>query len=485
MTQTYNNNESSEEIRADIQRTRGRMSENIDKIQHQLSPENLKLQAQETVQSVVQDSTTAITDYFKENSREIGAGMVDTIKRHPLPAALIGVGIGWLLVENYGSSEQSSSRTYGQQYRSGSYNNYQTPSPSASDRYWQESGDSYGYGPESTYQGSDRGNYSTQYYGDVDVQTTERMGNYASGYYSHEQQGSTDYRGSDYQGNIYQGSAYRSSESASGNQQEGRLQQAVDKVKDKASELGHQISEGAEQVRARAQETSHQIQDRVQQTGHQVQDQAYYARRRAEDQANAAQGNAQYYTEQARRQADRVGNQVQEYAQDAQYYAQQAGVQVQRSLHDNPLVFGGIALGIGALLGLALPSTRIENQTMGATSDQVKHSAEELGRDVQNRAQRVASEMQPKLEGIAHQVADDVKEAGRTAMHDLEDTGKTAVADLKQSGREAANELKDAASETQDKAAKEAEGTKETAKNEADKVKAQAQKDTQKATPNS
>ena len=61
-----------------------------------LSPENLKEQAK---------------DKFKEatvgKAQEAGSGIVDTIRQNPLPAALTGIGLGWLFVN---ARKQSSSR---------------------------------------------------------------------------------------------------------------------------------------------------------------------------------------------------------------------------------------------------------------------------------------------------------------------------------------------------------------------------------------
>ncbi len=76
-----------EQTRAEIDRTRAGMSETVDAIQERLSPENLKEQAKDRVR----EATVG-------KAQEAGSGIVETIRANPLPAALAGIGLGWLLV---------------------------------------------------------------------------------------------------------------------------------------------------------------------------------------------------------------------------------------------------------------------------------------------------------------------------------------------------------------------------------------------------
>ena len=69
--------------RAEIERTRTDMSETVDAIQNKLSPQNLKEQAKE------QATGTA---------KGAGSTIMQTIRENPLPAALTGIGLGWLFM---------------------------------------------------------------------------------------------------------------------------------------------------------------------------------------------------------------------------------------------------------------------------------------------------------------------------------------------------------------------------------------------------
>lgn len=76
-----------ERTRAEIERTRADMSETVDAIQERLSPENLKEQAKDRVK----EATVG-------RAQEAGSGIVESIRQNPLPAALMSIGLGWLLV---------------------------------------------------------------------------------------------------------------------------------------------------------------------------------------------------------------------------------------------------------------------------------------------------------------------------------------------------------------------------------------------------
>jgi ElaB/YqjD/DUF883 family membrane-anchored ribosome-binding protein len=80
------------------------MSETVDAIQDRLSPESLKEQAGDRVK----EATVG-------KAQEAGSGIIGTIRANPLPAALTGIGLGWLIVN---ARRQSSAQG---RYRPGAY----------------------------------------------------------------------------------------------------------------------------------------------------------------------------------------------------------------------------------------------------------------------------------------------------------------------------------------------------------------------------
>lgn len=215
-------NKSSEEIKADIEQTRQEMSEKINQIQERLDPQRLKEHAQETVRSVVTDTSNSIMSYLQTDSAHMGLAAIEIMRRNPIPSALVGLGLGWLLVEALSSSnEQGSVERTRYQDRYGAFDQ-----PSYADDYNYRSGAS-AY-PTTAASGA----YTA----------------YASGYVA-AVEGENEQSGRGRVGEVL----HSAQESAS---------DVVEQVKDKATELGHQVQEKAEQ-------TGDYVRDKVSQlTGH-------------------------------------------------------------------------------------------------------------------------------------------------------------------------------------------------------------------------
>lgn len=158
------------EIRANIEQTRAEMSETINALQDRLSPANLKEQAQEQFYEVKEQVKDQVREQFheaKEMVREATIGrvenmmhsagdtvndarytMMETIRQNPIPAALVGIGLGWLFMNRQSSSSQRvqisgrGSIRGGQQFRGGQY-------------YDDRRGYDYSYRPD--YYGDQRG----------------------------------------------------------------------------------------------------------------------------------------------------------------------------------------------------------------------------------------------------------------------------------------------------------------------------------------
>jgi ElaB/YqjD/DUF883 family membrane-anchored ribosome-binding protein len=84
-------------IRADIGETRRRMSHALDEIGDRINPQHLK----EEVKHHVRDATIGRAETMARNTagraREARHTIMDTIRDNPLPAAITGLGLGWLV----------------------------------------------------------------------------------------------------------------------------------------------------------------------------------------------------------------------------------------------------------------------------------------------------------------------------------------------------------------------------------------------------
>ena len=115
---------------------------------------------------------------------------------------------------------------------------------------------------------------------------------------------------------------------------------------------------------------------------------------------------------------DRVGDASPSKGEVKQKTRQAAGM-----AKENPL---GLAIGaaaIGFLAGLAVPSTRIEDEKLGPVADQVKDKVKETGQEALDRGKQVAQE-------VASTAAETAKEKTQEHGQGLADSAKQHAQDL-------------------------------------------------------
>jgi ElaB/YqjD/DUF883 family membrane-anchored ribosome-binding protein len=102
------------EIREEIEQTRAEMSETIDAIQEKLRPGNLVSEAAgkaktATVERVKQMAHSAgeTASGYLADTREAARDFMEGARGNPIPAALIGIGAAWLVMNQWRSSDQS------------------------------------------------------------------------------------------------------------------------------------------------------------------------------------------------------------------------------------------------------------------------------------------------------------------------------------------------------------------------------------------
>ena len=89
-----------DQIRDDIEDTRTHMSQTIDEIQDRLSPQRLVNQAKDTVREATIGRAEQVVSDATDTARNAGQGFLATIRENPLPAALAGIGLGWLIYKS-------------------------------------------------------------------------------------------------------------------------------------------------------------------------------------------------------------------------------------------------------------------------------------------------------------------------------------------------------------------------------------------------
>ena len=314
-----------DDIVHDIERTRSEMSGTLSAIEAKLSPQNIKNEAKDTANEVLdtikeQLSPRNLSRLARDTIKETGIDMFDTIKANPLPSLIAGLSVGWLIFKGDDRNDD-----YG---------------------YYEEERDYYRYGNR-PYREGRGGDYRR-------ARAYRDESDYDRSYVDYD-------RDMDYERGAYETEYY-----AAGTYEEGDDRSAADQAKAQAG-----------QAKERAGELTDRAQDRMQDFGDEVQ---YRARRATND--------------------------------------------LERVIYERPLAAGAVAIGIGALVGAALPSTQKENELMGRQSDHLKEEAETRAKRIADRTADAAKEAAQDVKETAKEAAKDVKDEAESAAKDVKDTAK-------------------------------------------------------------
>ena len=107
--------ETQERIEAEIAETREDLSRTIDEIEHRLNPRRLANQAAESIKDATIGRVEAMMDSASETAADLAGRTRDTaasvaghVRENPMPAALLGLGLGWLLYSMQFSTRKTS-----------------------------------------------------------------------------------------------------------------------------------------------------------------------------------------------------------------------------------------------------------------------------------------------------------------------------------------------------------------------------------------
>lgn len=177
---------------------------------------------------------------------------------------------------------------------------------------------------------------------------------------------------------INQNKPYVAGPPSSGPSLKDKVSGALGQASDAVGQAGSRLHEAVDQ----AKDTTHSLGDKVSDLGH-----------RAADTLGAS-------TQQAREFAHDIQGRL-------QTQASQLPGQLKQLMNEQPLVVAAVGIALGALLGAALPSTRQEDELLGAKSDsaveKIKATAKELLQDTKDEFARSPDDSQAKPAGAATQ----------------------------------------------------------------------------------
>lgn len=117
-------------IRAEINETRGRLSDTLNELGERLNPHVVKEQVTERVKEGIREATIGRVEHMARSAKDTvnatRSGITDTIRDNPVPAAMVAVGLAWMLFNgkrdnrstSYSSSDQDYDRGYDRSYDS-------------------------------------------------------------------------------------------------------------------------------------------------------------------------------------------------------------------------------------------------------------------------------------------------------------------------------------------------------------------------------
>jgi len=298
-----------DEIRLEIERTRADMDETVQAIGERVSPGQIVDQL-----------------WGRLRGGEAARSLADVVKEHPMPALLMGLGLGWLVYERGSASD---------------------------------------------------GDKLRRKYGDIGP------GTYAAaegrvGPYTGEQALATD----------------------TGDGLGDRARGALSSVRETASNVGEKVSGAVAAVGERA----NTVRERVQSTGERAGERAHHLRERTGERMQHAR--------------ERVGE-LSHRARDG----------VASAYDEQPLALGAVAFGLGLASGLMVPSTRLEDETLGRRSDLLKEEVKRTGSETLESAKRVAGEAKGAARDLIEREGfiDDLKDKARHVVDETRNVARDAA----------------------------------------------------------
>lgn len=384
-----NDTRSPEEIEREIEVERSQLSSNLEDLQDKFS-----------IDTVVRQ----IGDQFREHGGDMGRSISEQVKANPIPLALTGIGLAWLM---FGSGQRSAPHRGASIYGSDSrYDGYRS-----AEREYHRSRANEGrsYTPPTAHISKVRSGPSWSHDDDDGPSMTERLSTGAETARDRVSDGVTTAKGG-------VASAAGSVSDAASN--------AAGRVSDGASAAASRVSDAAASARSSLASGAQSVQSGIASAGSRIAEGTEALTEEGRARVIAARRKALQMRDQAARSLHQGTDAM------ADFYDRQ------------PLVAGALALAVGAALGGALPRTRTEDALMGAQSDALFDEAE-----------RIFEEEKAKAVSVARSVQDEVKDVASEAKADL-DRGapgdKTAAQAVGDKAKSVAERIADKARQTAD-----------------------------------
>ena len=387
-------NKTPEQIEAEVEATRARVSSTLDEIQDRMAPGEIFEQA--------------VTFARDNGAADMARNLARDVRDNPVPLLLVAAGMAWFAV----SHGRGNTRTvYRDRYVADrdydvDAEAYYGGEPLAGDPRARASLTGESYADDAGYYPGSRTEARR-----VGADSGPSLGQRASGYAAGASASAHDLASGAQSGASRAASGASSAAHSAASGVSGAAHSAASGVSSAAHSVGSGLSSAAEAVSDTVGSAVDTISDYASSAYDRVAGNARYARER---------GRRGYYvmTANGRRWVDDARYGARAYGSEAGRYASQAG----NMLRDNPLLLGAFGLAIGAAIGAALPKTRIEDEYLGETSDAYKRQAWEAG-------QETFEEARSRVMAIGQRAYDEaLGEARKQGLSPAEAEGKARAA---------------------------------------------------------
>jgi hypothetical protein len=381
----------SDVIERDLEQTRERLDATISALQEKLSPGQLLDQA---------------LDYAKHSGgTEFGRNLGRNVRDHPLPVALVGIGLSWLMMSEPKDRRRRDWDDVGDEY------GYTPGLAEARDPYLGRSAYAADLADGPDYYDSDDDLLYGQYrsYDELDARMTATTSEITR---SQEEPEETYHsRLQDARGKLL-GISRGASESL--DTFRSRIDEGLKSARERFSRMRHGASDRSRRAR-----------DSARRMGAYTRDGAYRMGDYAREQGRWAAGTARHGVDAATHGLERGRERA------ADYY------------HEQPLMGGVLGLAVGALLAMTLPRSRREEELLGDAGYRLRSRAREAASEAVDAAGRVVGEMAstgraaaeregliPDTEGTAGRARDAIRDTTERARRVVEETtaaGRTAA----------------------------------------------------------
>ncbi len=370
---------SPKEIEREIEEQRSDLASNIEDLQDKFS-----------IDTVVRQ----ISDQFREHGGDMGRSISNQVKANPIPLALTGIGLAWLM---FGNAQQPNRRTYAE--------NEDRYSSVEQDYRRTRIEQGRPYTPPTSYAPDNNRAEKPSWARPDDDDSGGSFGSKVS-----DRVGTVKQQASDASTSVKQKAADASASA------KDSLSAVGSSVSEAAASAKSSLASGAQSVRDGATNIGARITEGTEALSEQARERVIAARRRAIEMQQSASQSISEGRDAA-----------------ADFYDRQ------------PLVAGALALAVGAALGGALPRTKTEDDMMGARSDDHFDQAERIFEEEKAKAMSVARSVKDEVKDIAAETKSDLDSGApgdKSAVEAVGDKAKAAakrVADKAQSSAENEN----------------------------------------------